>query len=59
MATVTYIFDRDGEFVPCGKDEANLIKVMFDDRTLLFATPVKEAQEGSQAKDDKEAERDL
>ncbi len=36
-ATIAYLTN---EFVPVGKDEAELVKIIFDDGELIFAVPV-------------------
>ncbi len=37
-ATIAYLTEK---FEPVGKDEAELVKIRFDDGELLFAVPVR------------------
>jgi len=45
MATVSYLTN---EFQPASKDEAELIKVVFDDAELLFGVPVRSEEAGNE-----------
>jgi len=45
IATVSYLTN---EFQPASKDEAELIKVVFDDGELLFGVPVRSEEAGNE-----------